>query len=293
MTQMSVSSHPGPRDRLEDVVHAVEVRSACSSLSQRRASVVCDGVSSEKGGDIGAQSAADVFITAIVSALTPLSPRADACTPLPERVRAAMQEAAKHAHEAVQQQARAEAALHGMATTVVCAAQFDNQLIVLWAGDSRCYVDSGNALTQLTRDHSQVVELMEAGLLAPEEAVGHPSQHVITRCIGGLPACEPEICEHRLSPGDVILLCSDGLTDVVSDNEIHRFITACRDGAFPIAELSPRLVRQALRAGTADNVSVLCSQYERIGAPTSRTLTNQYLLHAAKAARRLEESNYV
>ena len=292
MTRMSVSLNPGPRERLEDVAQGVEVRGALSTSAPRRAYVLCDGVGGGKGGHVGAQLTADMFLDTVVSALTPLAAQTNGSAMLESDVLAAMKQAAQRAHEAVCQRAAVDPTLRGMATTCVCAAELEDRLLVLWAGDSRCYIDDGTQLKQITRDHSQVTELMDAGLLVERDTSTHPDRHVITRYIGGPRCCEPEVCECQLASGDVVLLCSDGLTDVMSDAQIHQVIVTCLSGAFPITELAPRLVRDALRAGTHDNVSVLCGQHDSFCVSARKTLTHRYLENAAEAVSRIQESNH-
>jgi serine/threonine protein phosphatase Stp1 len=121
----------------------------------------------------------------------------------------------------------------------------------LWAGDSRIYRWRAGRLQQLTTDHSRVQELVAAGLLRPEAAAGHPLSHIVTRAIGTGPV-ELGVVRGRLAPGDRFLLCSDGLTNMLTDAEIADEITAS-----PPRAAAERLLDQVLARGAIDNVTVV------------------------------------
>lgn len=290
MSQISMSVERGFREHLEDVVQAVELHGGSSRLSVMRACLVCDGVGGVPGGDVAARITACMLIQAIVAAWTAACKHGEPQGGCAESVRDGMRKAAQRANRVVAQRAKIHFALHGMATTLVAVVELPDRLVLLWLGDSRAYVDTGNVLVRLTRDHSKVAALVEDGQLDPRDATVHPDQHVITRYIGDCQGCEPEMREYLLSPGDVIILCSDGLTDVVADSRIHRMVRACLDGRFPFAELAPRLVRQALRAGTRDNVSVVCMQHNPQNGQPAHTFTNQYHEVAAQALWQQQEA---
>ena len=126
--------------------------------------------------------------------------------------------------------------------------------VVLNVGDSRTYRMAGAVLEQVTRDHSEVAELVADGLVRPDEAPYHPWRHVVTRALGGgTPSVEPDLRVIAVSPGDRMLVCSDGLTDVVPDARIEADLKAESD---PQAA-AERLVATALAAGATDNVTVV------------------------------------
>jgi len=122
----------------------------------------------------------------------------------------------------------------------------------LWAGDSRLYRFRNNELVQLSTDHSQVEELLQQGFLTPEEAENHPDSNVITRAIGASPEIFIDINVFTSQQGDTFLLCSDGLYNMVSDEEISHII-----GSAPIDEVVDTLIQKALDGGANDNVSVI------------------------------------
>ncbi len=126
--------------------------------------------------------------------------------------------------------------------------------VVLNVGDSRTYRMAGAVLEQVTRDHSEVAELVADGLVRPDEAARHPWRHVVTRALGGgSPSVEPDLTVIAVSPGDRMLVCSDGLTDTLPDARIEADLKAEPD---PQAA-ADRLVATAIAAGASDNVTVL------------------------------------
>jgi serine/threonine protein phosphatase PrpC len=155
-----------------------------------------------------------------------------------------------------------------MGSTVAALLLRDESFAVLWAGDSRVYLLRDGALHRLTRDHTQVQELVDRGLLTPEEAVNHPMSHVITRAVGVQDALQVDAIADQPLAGDVFLLCSDGLYGVVSDEEIAAFLSAHRP-----AQACERLVELCLERGAPDNVTVIavaCDQTTLLTLPPDR-----------------------
>jgi protein phosphatase len=136
--------------------------------------------------------------------------------------------------------------------TVVALVARQGRCAWLWAGDSRGYRLRDGMLTQVTRDHSFVQELVDGGMLAPAEAKFHPRAHVITRAVGADQTLEIELRHDTVQPGDRLLLCSDGLTGMLDDREIAGIL---RDG--PLDQAADRLIAAALEAGARDNVTVV------------------------------------
>ncbi len=139
-----------------------------------------------------------------------------------------------------------------IATTVVVVMARDDHYACLWAGDSRAYLLRGGVLTQVTRDHSLVQGLVEAGAIAAEDAAGHPHANVITRAIGAdLDVFELERCSGKLLPGDRFMLCSDGLCKTLAAAEITALLAADEDA------MAERLILAALAAAVDDNVTAV------------------------------------
>ena len=145
-----------------------------------------------------------------------------------------------------------------MGSTAVALLVQDGRFAVLWAGDSRVYLRRQGVLHQLTRDHTQVQDLVDRGLLAPSDAANHPMSHVISRAVGVEAALQVDAIADEAQIGDVFLLCSDGLHGVVSDAEMSDALGAARPDA-----ACEQLLDLALARGAPDNVTliaVLCEQ---------------------------------
>ena len=139
-----------------------------------------------------------------------------------------------------------------MGSTVVAALIQDRRFAILWVGDSRAYLLRGGALHQLTRDHSQVQELIDRGLILPEDARHHPGGHVLVRAIGVGARIAVDVVTDEIEPGDLFLLCSDGLTGKVTDNEIAAILA---HGATP--GTIDALIAATLARGAPDNVTAI------------------------------------
>jgi len=146
-----------------------------------------------------------------------------------------------------------------MGTTVATLRVFGSQFFVLWTGDSRVYLCRQGNLVRLTRDHTQVQELVDAGLLAPEAAKHHPNAHILSRAIGVEPEVKLDVVTDEIEPRDVFLLCTDGLTCVVADAEIGERLCG-----FPPEVATQRLLELALARGAPDNITVIAVGCEEI-----------------------------
>ncbi len=197
--------------------------------------MVADGMGGAVGGEVASRLAVEA------ASKDP----ADADTPPSERVLAA--------NEAVVQAAEQDRQLAGMGTTMTLAALYpDGRAVLAHAGDSRAYLHRDGNLEQLTTDHSLVGEMVALGRISKEEARHHPHRHLVTRVLGLGPISVDEI-EIQLQPGDRLLLCSDGLTDMVSDLMIDEMLGA-GGGVEPTAWA---LIEQANAAGGVDNTTVV------------------------------------
>lgn len=153
--------------------------------------------------------------------------------------------------------AAGKAAGQSMGTTAVLI-HFDGaNLMCLWVGDSRAYRFRRGGLTQISRDHSVVQELVDRGSLSAEEAETHPMAHVLSRAIGGEETCRPEGITDTALPGDHYLLCSDGLTKVVAEEVIGRLLRLPSVNA-----AADRMIAETLAQGAPDNVTVVLISVE-------------------------------
>jgi serine/threonine protein phosphatase PrpC len=145
-------------------------------------------------------------------------------------------------------------AFEGMATTIVVAWLLGDRLWVAHTGDSRLYRLRGGQLEQLTRDHSFSQELLDAGMVTEEEARLLPAKNLVTRALGASAEVDPEVRDYALQAGDLVMMCSDGLTEMISFAEIGAQLSSF-DG--DVQEVARRLVDMANEAGGRDNVSVV------------------------------------
>jgi serine/threonine protein phosphatase PrpC len=167
-----------------------------------------------------------------------------------ERVDELIQQANRRVYDRQSQ----DAAASGMGTTMTVALVEDGRVAIGHVGDSRAYLIRGRRLEQLTEDHSLVAELVRSGKLSPEEAEGHPQRSVITRALGTDPDVDVDTFSVETKPGDLFLLCSDGLTSMVDDDTILAEVARNRDDLKGAAKA---LVRAANKGGGEDNITVV------------------------------------
>jgi serine/threonine protein phosphatase PrpC len=162
--------------------------------------------------------------------------------------------ALKMANTRVLEAMKKDARLRGMGTTVVACMADEDTMSVAHVGDSRAYLIRAGALSRLTNDHSWVFEQVQAGMLTPEEAEKHPLRNVITRALGGALQVTPDASEVASQVGDVYLLCSDGLTGMVPENEILRVVS---ENAEELETACQILIDTANERGGLDNVTAI------------------------------------
>ncbi len=213
--------------------------------------VVCDGMGGAAGGRMASNLAAAVFEHMLEAGLGRLGP-ADKTKPL-------LAGAVEQANRVVYEKAGETPELTGMGTTAVCVTVRGGVAEYAHVGDSRMYLFRNNRLYQLTKDHSMVQELVEQGRLTEEEAQHHPRKNLITRALGVEPAVQADFGEKEVSPHDILLLCSDGLSNCVSPQQIELILTKT-----PFFDTADALVRQALAGGGYDNITVLLIQVEAL-----------------------------
>jgi len=176
-----------------------------------------------------------------------------------DRLLTEFQKALKQADEKLFREAQRRPELHGMGTTLTLAYFLEDELFVAHVGDSRCYLLRKGLLYRLTRDHTLVAEMLRRGLLRPEEAGSHTYRHIITNVVGGSdPGVQVEMHKLPVEPGDRVLLCSDGLTEMVPDEEILSILMA---EAEPTSACQ-RLIDRANELGGRDNVTVVVARFE-------------------------------
>lgn len=163
-------------------------------------------------------------------------------------------DAIKYANSSILELANSKSEFSGMGTTLVAALVTENRLLLTNAGDSRCYIIRKNIISQLTIDNSYVQYLLQKGVISTEEAQTHPQRNLITKAVGVEEDIDIEVEDIELYPNDVLLLCTDGLTAMLSDEEILHIILK-KNGN--IEQTAEELVRCAKENGGTDNITAI------------------------------------
>ena len=167
--------------------------------------------------------------------------------------------AVRHANRRVLEATRESADYEGMATTVAAVLVDGDTANLAHVGDSRIYLWSGGLISQLTSDHSWVNEQIQSGVISAEQARNHPLRNVVTRALGGRSDLLVDIQSRRMGHGDVLLLCSDGLTTMIGDEEIARILV---EAGGDVAQAATALVEEANDRGGEDNITVVLLKFE-------------------------------
>lgn len=205
--------------------------------------LVCDGMGGAKGGREASQGACNVIENFFQEQYAQCGAGQE--EPF-------LKKALLYANRFVFQKAAHEEALAGMGTTAVCALVRSGNVYLCHAGDSRAYLIRDGKLTQLTHDHSYVQELVDCGTITEEEAEHHPQKNIITKALGVDYRLEPEFTAAKLKQEDRLLLCTDGLTNMVPVEEMEELLA---QGAF--YDLPDRLIEAANAHGGSDNITAL------------------------------------
>ena len=168
-----------------------------------------------------------------------------------------LRDAITRANKIIYQTARSQAECEGMGTTVVAALFYDNRISIAHVGDSRLYRQRGSQIAQVTMDHSLLQELVDRGFYSPEEAQRAANKNYVTRALGVEAQVEVEVQEHPVDKGDIFILCSDGLSDMVEDEDIRLTISTFGANLDTVAK---QLIQLANENGGRDNVSVVLAQ---------------------------------
>jgi serine/threonine protein phosphatase PrpC len=239
----------------EDSLLTVEIGRVRRSISEPLGLyVVCDGMGGHAAGDVASglvvQTLARKALAEVMS-----DGVAESATPNWE---AWLKNALQEANQTVFGHRRVSGT--DMGTTCVAALVHGDTATIAHAGDSRCYLINKQEIRQITSDHSLVQRLVQMKQLAPEEARTHPQRNVIYKNLGDKPTVEPDMISQRLAAGDRLLLCSDGLSGMVEDDEIHEIVLS----AYSPQEACRQLVRAANLAGGEDNISVIIVQMDAL-----------------------------
>ena len=204
--------------------------------------VIADGMGGHRAGEYASRLAVEVLKQELAAST------ADG----PE---AMMKNAITRANERVLEAARQDANLRGMGTTLVVATVIDRTMYFANVGDSRLYLVNDD-IKQLSKDHSLVQEMVRLGGINEEEAKYHPDKNIITRAIGAKDELEIDFYEYRLKRGDIILMCTDGLSNMVENEEILHIVKCSRD----VVEAVEQLIERAKENGGSDNIGVIVAK---------------------------------
>lgn len=202
--------------------------------------IVADGMGGHQGGEVASQIAAEVIPSSFFRSK--------------EEPAEAIEKAFQLANQEMQQAVERDPRIKGMGTTAVAVAMEGDRAWCAWVGDSRIYHLREGRMHQISEDHTAVAELMRQGLLTPEQARNHPDRNVLIRALGTRSGVEVDVTRHplALATGDRMLLCSDGLYDLLEDEEIEKISS---EGSLQVA--GDALIAMALERGGHDNVSVV------------------------------------
>ena len=216
--------------------------------------VLADGMGGYSAGEVASGIAVAMLTAEMKQALENQEPHlTNGSSGEPIAVKLIRENSAK-ANASIFQTAKSQPQYAGMGTTLVVALFFDNRMTVGHIGDSRLYRLRKAEFEQVTRDHSLLQEQIESGMITKEQARFSQNKNLVTRAVGIDPQVETEIHTYDVEPGDIYLLCSDGLSDMVTDNDIHATLEAMQSN-LPLA--AKQLVQQANDSGGRDNISVI------------------------------------
>jgi len=219
--------------------------------------VVADGMGGAQAGEVASRLAVESFQPGVADSSGP-----------PEAALAAL---AREANTRIHELSHSNAEQAGMGTTLTAVYVGEEEVAIAHVGDSRAYCLRDGELLRLTDDHSLVDELLRQGRLTPEEAVEHPQRSVITRALGPEGTVEVDTRSFRARAGDVYLLCSDGLTTMLSEEQIAALVLASSS----LRDAGEALVAAANAAGGRDNITVVLLRLEDVGAPPSDPVREQ------------------
>ncbi|WP_420468025.1 Stp1/IreP family PP2C-type Ser/Thr phosphatase [Panacagrimonas sp.] len=222
--------------------------------------VLADGMGGYNAGEVASQIAVRTIVDVVRTEWqeSSLSARVRQDGPSPEAV--LLEHAVQAAHQAIFRAAQSDAQMAGMGTTVVAVLLHDNRMVVAHVGDSRLYRYRFGQLRQVTRDHSLLEELVAKGHFSREDAATMVRKNIVTRALGVDPQVKVDVTEEALDVGDFLLLCSDGLSDMVPDEAMRLSLHRYGDD-LPAA--AGNLVDLALAQGGKDNVSVILARVDR------------------------------
>ena len=238
---------------------------ALAVLPEIGVAILADGMGGYRAGEVASRIAVDTCSVDLQKGLRTFDWDGSAERPAErgERLAGLVTDAIGHANATIFDMARSQPECAGMGTTLVVTLLHHDKLIVAHIGDSRAYRMRDGQLEQITRDHSQVQDQVDAGLLSPQQARVASNRNLVTRALGIERAVQVELNRFTTKPADLYLLCSDGLSDMVEDAEIAEVLSASGND---LERAGSGLVARANALGGVDNISVALLRIDAIGA---------------------------
>jgi protein phosphatase len=216
-----------------------------------RLGILADGMGGYNAGEVASGMATTFIKSELGRWLAQAGRHANA-----REVRRAMEICVDNANRSIFNAANSNPQYSGMGTTLVVGVFQDGRLMLGHIGDSRCYRLRGGQFEQITKDHSLLQEQMDAGLITPEQAATSTNKNLVTRALGVEDAVLLEVNEHKVEPGDIYLMCSDGLSDMLDDDTLAQMLS----GEGSLDQKTVQLIDAANANGGRDNISVLLVQ---------------------------------
>jgi protein phosphatase len=244
---------------------------AIATLADVGLLVLADGMGGYNAGEVASGIAVKTVVELVTSAAEREN-RADLDTTTGfMRQSIALRDAVMRANKIIYQTAQSQPQCEGMGTTIIACLFHDNRVSIAHVGDSRMYRIRNGNLKQMTLDHSLLQELVDRGFYSPEEAQRSTNRNYVTRALGVEPTVDVEIQEAAVEPGDLYLLCSDGLPDMVEDDDIHLTISTFSAN---LEVATKQLIQLANEHGGRDNISVMLAEVKE-AFPAKRGLLTQ------------------
>lgn len=223
--------------------------------------VVADGMGGARGGEVASQMAVQGMREALVDITNEIPTLSESTVAEAHPLYDSLPRAVRHANRAIHARAESDPRLHGMGTTLTGVGFDEGHAFLVHVGDSRAYRVRGRNIQQLSDDHTYVGELIRAGTVRPEDASSIPWRHVLMRAVGVERDVDVDVRAVSARPGDLFVLCSDGLANVVGEDEIR---DAMIEG--PLSSAPDRLVDLANSRGGPDNITVVVVQIAEVEA---------------------------
>lgn len=228
------------RSNNQDTYRTEVNQSGCAYL------ILCDGMGGARAGNVASEKTAEVFLQYLQEHCAPEMQR--------DELAQILVDGAALANRTVYGMSKNDPEQYsGMGTTLVGGVAVENRVVLANIGDSRAYLIDGGRIAQVTEDHSVVEEMVRAGKLTKEEARHYPGRNLITRAVGVDEAVEPDLYEVILRDGQILLLCSDGLSGMLTDSEIAEIVSSEED----LERACGTLIARACDAGGTDNITVV------------------------------------